>query len=261
MWLAPGLMTIETVLIFFPLVEVYYSSKSRQTTASAIAEWEKKRGDNKSLYSESMSQPSVSDAPSGKSRKSEMYSMQALERALENNPGELLEYAATREFTGENIIFLTRVRDFRAQWSHKLTNKVELDFAAQRRLFDMATSIFTENVCLQTAQFPINIESKIYADLDALFGRGITRSAMAVSQDDVTPFADRGGAPAKGPITTTTSYFSTALSTPDEFDQQVFDRAEQSVKYMVLTNTWARYMDLQRSTSRSSMSTRSGARS
>ena len=258
MWFAPGLMMAEFVLIFFPLLEVYTSSKDRQTTASAIAEWERKRQNIESLHSGSMTQPSVSDTPSSRSRKSDMYSMQALERALESNHGQLLEYAATREFTGENIIFLTRVRDFKEQWTHSSKDKSSLDLTAQRQLFDTAANIFTENVCLHTAQFPINIESKIYFDLDAMFGKGLSRPGTMMSSDDVTPFADRGGNPAKATTGTSLIYFEASLSTPEDFDDHVFDRAENSVKYMVLTNTWAKYIDQQRLSRRGSMSTREG---
>jgi hypothetical protein len=36
----------------------------------------------------------------------------------------------------------------------------------------------------------------------------------------------------------------TAADIPDNFDEHIFDEAETSVKYMVITNTWPKFVDL-----------------
>ncbi|KAI9823932.1 MAG: hypothetical protein M1832_002250 [Thelocarpon impressellum] len=273
MWFAPSLMTMEFVMVFFPLLEVYQSSKSRQTTMTAIEEWEKKRDEGDSMHSGSSTrQTCVSDTSSA--RRSEKYNMKALERTLELNHADLLEYAATREFTGENIIFLKRVREWRESWARAAHPKGVLSREAHRQLFDEAKDIFAANISLRTSEFPINIESRIYFDLDRMFGSAAPSSPSSV----VTPFADGPMAVATSddakhgfglaatsteainpphqapPPGATTPPFSASLAVPATFDERVFDRAERSVKYMVFTNTWVRYITMLDSGSRTSLS-------
>ena len=43
--------------------------------------------------------------------------MNALEKALQTNSTSLLLFAALKDFSGENISVLDRVRDWKADWS------------------------------------------------------------------------------------------------------------------------------------------------
>ena len=261
-------------MVFFPLLEVYQSSKSRQTTMTAIEEWEKNRHVLESVESNSTRLPS-SVVDSESNRRSERYNMQALERALEVNHSDLLEYAATREFTGENILFLTRIRDWKDAWARAASPLGVLSLEATRQLFDEACDIFASSISLQTAQFPINIESKIYFALHALLGSDPPSSPSSV----VTPFASSSlhgirktgtstpnvctvshepkqdyGFSSMGVAGTAPTPFCASLAVPHGFDGHVFDRAERSVKYMVFTNTWIRYMNALEDGSRTSLS-------
>ena len=46
---------------------------------------------------------------------SSILTMDALEHTLAKNPEPLQEFSALRDFSGENIAFLTRIREWRAQ--------------------------------------------------------------------------------------------------------------------------------------------------
>ncbi|KAI9844374.1 MAG: hypothetical protein M1838_002198 [Thelocarpon superellum] len=265
MWFAPGLMMMEFILIFFPLLEVYQSSKSHQTALTAISEWEKYQHGSDSASSTSARNISVAPSDSTpRSDRSDRYNMQALERALQTSPGELLEYAATREFTGENIIFLTRVRQWKDSWVQATSNGF-VGLEAQYQLLDEAREIFTTVVSMQTAPFPINIESRIYTDLEIVLGTSRSTSPalsnVVAPFDDVTPWEPRQlcnptPEPIMGHGIELTSSFSSIGVFPPGFNATLFDRAERSVKYMVLTNTWARFIDMQSTTGRSSLGSR-----
>src|SRR5437773_5063836 len=108
-------MMMESVSIFFPLVELYQSKKFRVTTEAAIDEWEKKRQDLGTAGSSART-VYTSHTSSTTRKRPDMYSMQALEKCLATDPTELLRFAAMKEFTGENIVFLTQVRDWKVGW-------------------------------------------------------------------------------------------------------------------------------------------------
>src|SRR2546423_1071132 len=109
-------MMMESVAIFFPLAEVYSAKRYRENAQAGIENWEKNRQDLDSADPASCAN-SMSHTSSMRKRKPDMYSMQALEKTLLTNPTELLRFAAMKEFTGENIVFLTQVRDWKAGWN------------------------------------------------------------------------------------------------------------------------------------------------
>ncbi|KAI9681456.1 MAG: hypothetical protein M1817_002740 [Caeruleum heppii] len=272
MWFAPGLMMMEFVTIFFPMLEIHQAKRAQRATLEAIESWEKKRHDIESLQSSSTRRLSTRRGSVGdieSQRRADMYNMQALEKALQSNSAEVLEFAATKEFTGENIVFLIRIRDFKEAYARACMTRGTVSLEDRRKLFLHGSDIFTRSICLQSSQFPVNIESKIYFDLEAMFGSKAPPSPGSV----VTPFADAWSSNSlhsnaasnsdnKGFISLGTDESPDAmplcdpLAVPDNFDGTVFDRAERSVKYMVFTNTWVRYVDSLRP-SRSSSTTRS----
>ena len=177
-----------------------------------------------------------------------MYTMQALENTLAGDSSALLHYAATKQFTGENIVFLTQVGDWKRSWTrHYPTPSPE----AKSSLFLAAAEMFTQSVSLQTSAFPVNIESRIYNDLEAIFGQSKSASSSAAA----TPFADDAfllptwTQPANNDVqmkdgskVSVSSVVETgAANVPVGFNEKVFDQAEKSVRYMVFTNTWPRY--------------------
>lgn len=243
---------MEFVTIFFPLFEVYRSSREQKATSAAIKEWETRSHDLDSL--QSILLRNASKQESERQSKSELYNMQGLERALELNAKELLEFAATRQFTGENIVFLTRVRAWKERWNRVTLAKTPMSSETKSKLYAAGKELFDRNISLHTSQFPVNLESKIYRNLEDIFGSSLTASPVSI----ITPFTDFWGATGKREFKAGFEDFTrvddddksgvfvetlTTLTTPYGFGGQVFDQAERSIKYMVFTNTWARYLD------------------
>lgn len=244
---------MEFVTIFFTLLEVYRSSRERRAISAAIADWERRTHGFDSIQSSLLQHPSKSESDSERSQinKADLCNMQALERALESNPRDLLEFAATKQFTGENIVFLTRVRAWKERWNRATSAKTLISFDSKFKLYEAGKDLFDRNISLHTAQFPINLESKIYRSLEAIFGSNLPCEARSI----ITPFTEfltaKRESKAAGfeDITLSVAVDNSKASTdkvlalPYGFDGDVFDLAERSIKYMVLTNTWARYLD------------------
>jgi hypothetical protein len=246
-------MMMESVSIFFPLMEVYQSKKFRASTQAAIDEWEKKRQGLTTADSSGRT-IATSHTSSTTRKKPDMYSMQALEKCLATDPTELLRWAAMKEFTGENIVFLTQVRDWKAGWI-RLAKKGNLTPEARTQLYNEGADIFAQTVSLQTSPFPVNLESKAYFDLEAMFGRR-TGTSSSNDSDIITPFAHAFTSDSQS-FTTVSQHQNKSNSQeyivpmsaweqqiPEGFDEHVFDAAEKSVRYMVFTNTWAKYVPL-----------------
>lgn len=240
---------MEFVTIFFPLLGVYKSSRERKATSAAIVEWERKGHDLESLPSVLLQNVSKDDTE--RQSKSDMCNMQALERALEIHAKELLEFAATKQFTGENIVFLTRVRAWKVRWNRAALAKTPMPLEAKNKLYESGKEIFDRNISLYTSQFPVNLESKIYRQLEGIFGSNVSLSPSSI----ITPFTELWAATGKREsragfedITraeddTKPGPFAETQATPYGFDGQVFDLAERSIKYMVFTNTWTRFLE------------------
>ncbi len=159
--------------------------------------------------------------------------MEALEKALATNPAPLLQFAATKDFTAENIIFLIAVRDWRFGCAIQKSGSTMFSHAAQ---------IYANSVSETLADFPINIEWSIKSRLDTIFGSAVSsESARSAHTNDAVPFSNLGML--MGPLKSPQSAFTQIKeSEPDCFDETVFDAAERSVKYLVLTNTWRKYI-------------------
>ncbi len=245
----PGLLVMEITTILFPLMDVYKSKRDREATAAAIADWEKSGHGCDSL--QSMKSKNGSTETADKPGKSALYTMTAMEKALDTNARDLLEFAATKQFTGENIVFLTRVRAWKDQWVRASSAKSPMSQESKSRLYEAAKEIFDRNISLHTSQFPVNLESKVYQDLETIFGSRVTSSLTSI----ITPFTDFWE---KSDAKNHKAGFEQIIrmherpkpdasddimDPPYGFDGHVFDNAERSIKYMVFTNTWGRYLE------------------
>lgn len=147
-------------------------------------------------------------------------------------------------------------------------------------LFHQAVDIYIDNVSEKLAEFPINIEGSIRSRLDAVFSpalaklqaTGMQANAAAVEPfGDVTPFPTNGSAgdfplsPLRSPSSqvfkhkmrnqTSQSTLGQRIScefskevdnelyaSVVDFDERIFDSAENSIKYLVMTNTWMKFV-------------------
>ena len=236
----PGLMTMQAVSIIIPLYDAY---KNKEVTRRAS-----------SIYSTS----------STKSR--DIYSMAALDVQIQKNIEPLLRWASQKEFTAENVVFLKAVRDFKKRWE-LAAKKSELSPLQLRERYEEAALIYFTLINPLTARFNINIEFRIFAELEEIF-RGLvyepyvddisTTSSSARTENIVTPWTDiiRPGQSTScerlvndierlypAPVTEIEMVAGRDHRIPQRFTIDIFDKAFDSVKYLVYTNTWVKFVD------------------
>jgi hypothetical protein len=313
---------MQAVTIFFPIYEHRLTLRLSSRTLSLLAtlsppsqeKWDQTTQANSQAHTDSgkdsnagtsthAAPQSTSEADSCRAN-AEMYTLASLEKALVQNPGPLLTFAATKDFTAESILFLIAVRNFRLSCQQSGVSK--------EQLYSQAQEIYYQSVSERTAEFPINIVGGIRGKLDAIFSSDSRNpsqrdfasggpearwdwDAEEEHRDKVSPFANVSAtdvplSPLKGgnwgidvveaqlsPISRSDSNRPTTSSTlkhsedgnvftgnvneisssqvdlhaktvedgitmgRDELEQ-VFDRAEKSIKYLVVTNTWRKFV-------------------
>lgn len=271
-------MAMEAVTIFIPCYELIVSRRQRDRTFRAIEAWSKRKQAGVADESDSGTWQSERSAASSSARstRSELYSRKALEKCLAEDTNQLLQFAASKEFSGENIIFLNYVRDWKAAWVRVNAMKPgydwEQDPESQRlHLYKVAVEIYASCINLKTAEFPINIESQIYSDLTSTFGD----AAKLINQGGVAGTPTFRNVPESYNMAPTKKRSSTVIvidedtralclddnlpegqsimhieprvpdhvSVPVTFTISAFDAAEKSIKGLVYTNTWPKFID------------------
>ncbi|KAG6359329.1 hypothetical protein INS49_012850 [Diaporthe citri] len=278
-WIAISIMFLEMFSIFLPCWQVWRHQSLRQDTIDMIAAWESKHNNHgegsstlgaTSVLGKSTSQKtwktisamekastteSVGTAYSGES----MLSMGALEYVLEHNPDPLRQFSALKDFSGENVAFLTAVAEWRSRY--RTVGKGE----AAREAYNKALHIYVDFISSKDAEFPINISFQVKTSLEAMFEKAarVLYGDRGLANSPATPFAPgtdwpRGEAAvarpshaSERPIIGSRSNSNTHVELramtdrvaywgeiPADFDATIFDKAETSIKYLVLTNTW-----------------------
>lgn len=258
---------LEIFTVFIPCWEVYRATSLRQETLDSIAQWESKNkvsgGSDKSLITASTvveslmtgkkSLGSIKSNDSGES----ILTMGALEYVLERNPTPLQEFSALRDFSGENIAFLTCVSEWRSSLPASVQNGVQDEVTQElvRERFNSALRIYAEFVSTKDAEFPINISSTELKKLESVFeapARILYGEKREV--DPATPFDFPGLAHKPSVISASSSDEMDGANAsiedrvqywgdiPAGFDAHVFDASEKHIKYLVLTNTWPKFV-------------------
>lgn len=245
----PTLVVCQQVLILIPLLDAGKNRATRPTSVSSSSDT-----DSLTSVSASISEKSPHSILSKELKPKA--SMQALEFSIEHNLDPLIEWTASREFTAENTIFLREVRNFKKKWSSLRT----VTTIQRRQMHTEASLIFFTLINPFTAETPINIEYKIFKKLQAQF-EGMEydpymppRSSsptdpMSPSEREnvVCPWENTLDRPASiessisGASVSSTS--STRSLVPSQFTDEVFDPAFESIKYLVFTNTWPKYVE------------------
>lgn len=153
--------------------------------------------------------------------------MAALERVLEENPTPLQEFSALSDFSGENIAFLTRL----AEW------KAKYDVEDTRRSFNEALVIYANFVSPRDAPFPLNLPSHDLKDLESMFEVPTRQINGEARVDAATPFTMEQDHTLREALDS--EYLG---DIPPEFSANTFDNAQSHVKYLVLTNTWPKFV-------------------
>ena len=121
--IAISIMLLEIFTIFLPCWEVVKAQSLRQETIDSIARWEarnKAGGAGTSVDTgstlASWKKGRSKRAASVQTSNSSILTMDALEHTLTKNPEPLQHFSALKDFSGENIAFLTRIAKWRGQF-------------------------------------------------------------------------------------------------------------------------------------------------
>lgn len=287
-----------------PCWQIIKNHRLQTKTLDIIAEWETKNNGSSigadTIESNSRASKKPSTTGSAVSRRGEMYTMASLESAVRTNPHRLLMFAATKDFSGENISFLMKVLDWKRCWSPSTpTNSGYVrkprayefyDKDLQRHQFKGALDIYASCVSPKYSSYPINLSYVHLKELETIFEGAslMTHAHIGLGLDTATPFDRLWHAPThddvehcpskdassivstrptygtsnstdnildpsdtNGPHKILQAYELTTISdrlpefipVPCGFGPEVFDRAEESIKYMVLTNTWPKFVN------------------
>jgi hypothetical protein len=262
-------MFIEIFTVFLPCWEVMRHQSLRQETLESIARWELKvkstGSEEKSLHSDMtmvasmMSGWKSNSSSSTLSSRDSILTMGALEHVLERNPAPLQEFSALREFSGENIVFLTSVAEWRSRLPQSIKDGSALQEKSKRDIvrehFNLALHIYAEFISVRHAEFPVNISHQELRKLEDVFEKPtrLVYGEERESCDPTSPFdkytfdlpspssSDSGKTLQEkaGSIKDRVQYWG---DIPVDFDASIFDAAEASIKYLVLTNTWPKFI-------------------
>ncbi|PSN74900.1 hypothetical protein BS50DRAFT_540537 [Corynespora cassiicola Philippines] len=246
-WFIPTLLVCQQVLIIIPLRDAFKISTRRPSASSIISN----ATETSTLSSTSSNSQNSTRLFLSKELKPKA-SMQALEFSIEHSIEPLIAWAASREFTAENTIFIREVRNFKKKWSELET----VTTSQRRQMFNEASLIYFTLVNPFTAETPINIDYKIYKALQNVFAnmeydpyrpqspQTAPQSPSEIRENVVCPWEETLSRPASIDSNLSASTTSSVRSiVPSEFTEDIFDAAYESIKYLVFTNTWPRYVD------------------
>lgn len=274
MWIAVSISFLEIFTVFVPIWEVRKARNLSQETLESIARWESRQRfggagakDAKSMHSEisgttwASRMSRAASSLGGSSTGGSILTMDALEHTLEKNPEPLQEFSALKDFSGENVAFLMRVRDWKL--AHNISTVKNLGSGSSssgsddekspasptrvtsREMFEGALHIYLDFVSATCAEFQINLSSPDFRKLEAVFedAARLVINEESSKYDPATPFADSPRSAADNAA----AVIRYAGAIPDGFDENVFADAESSIKYLILTNTWPKYIRQRRS--------------
>ncbi|KAK4160174.1 hypothetical protein QBC43DRAFT_373245 [Cladorrhinum sp. PSN259] len=233
----------------------------------------------------------------------------ALELVLAKNPEPLRQFSARRDFSGENIAFLTAVSDWKSSLPASFTGYTRhgsvphtlshasspiiihtTDPETLRQIYTRALRIYTEFISNRDAEFPINIGFEVRRALEGIFERAARKllGDLFDASQSPTPFDIAAAASSvlhhsrnksrtdsrsseRGIISTSCTEIELSSSAspssddtttgagagariyngdiPPSFDATVFEKAYEDIRYLVLTNTWPKYVREWRSSS------------
>lgn len=259
-----SIMMFEIFTVFVPAVQVIRLWMLNKWAADANAKWETESQTSTlrssttvewKLSALSMAEKGkpmdFSDAEMG----DRVITMKALEHVLTENPGPLLEFSALNDFSGENIAFLTRTSRWKASWpAEKPSEEQNIE------VYNAALEIYTDFISPVDAEFPLNLPSSDLKRLEGMFEKPARILRGAARVNPATPFdfdgplhRSRSGSESDN----TASYAQYTGDIPAEFDEAVFDSVQSHIKYLVLTNTWPKFVSDMQSRRKSGETSRS----
>lgn len=259
---------LEIFTILLPVIQTMRHQALRQETLDSIARWEARNKGASSKDSVTDSWRSLAGVAPPKSASSSMYSSNsdsvlvigALEYVLEKNPEPLRQFSALKDFSGENIAFLMAVAEWKClppDEQQAVAEGVGISDDARREKFTRALRIYHDFISPRWAEFPINISAAERRPLEVVFDDA---ARLLFGTDTLPdPIAPFGGPDGSATELTARQSFGEKSSRsrqtetfidrivfwgdiPDAFNMSIFDEVEHSIKHLVLTNTWPKFV-------------------
>lgn len=263
-WIHLSIMMFEIFTVFVPAVQVIRLWMLNKWAADANAKWET-QSQTSTLRSSTTVEwklSALSMAEKGKSMDftdsevgDRVITMKALEHVLAESPGPLLEFSALNDFSGENIAFLTRTDRWKSTWpAEKPTEEQNIE------VYNTALEIYTDFISPLDAEFPLNLPSANLKKLEAIFEKPARILRGAARVNPATPFdfdgpMHRGRSGSETDDTSAYAQYTGDISA--EFNVTVFDTVQNHIKYLVLTNTWPKFVSEMQSRRKSEETNRS----
>ncbi|KAI5455910.1 hypothetical protein BGZ63DRAFT_518698 [Mariannaea sp. PMI_226] len=279
-WIALSIMMLEIFTIFLPCWEVFRYQSLHLEALESIAQWQLKRSAGKASRSITTESTSATGSfltawSKGGSTKSDstasssgvsILTMEALEYVLERNPGPLQQFSALRDFSGENIAFLRAVAEWKSSLPPAVRDPMKIKDNEVQELvherFNSALRIYIDFISSRDAKFQINLSSQDLKRLESVFESsarilyGEKREVDPATPFDSFPMTTKPKSSSAschgsetgimtGSINETEAIGNKALywgDIPDGFDATIFYDAEASIKYLVFTNTWPKFV-------------------
>lgn len=272
--IALSIWLMEIFTVFLPCWEVLCHQALRQETLNTIAQWENNKTLGKAIRSFKSKSTIIESIKTGwrstnssvkTSSVESILTLSALEYVLARNPEPLRQFSALRDFSGENIAFLTSVAEWKSSFPGSVRNRSgDVSEETRRELvrerFNRALRIYTEYISATHAEFPINISHTMSKKLASVFSEP-ARSMYGEKQaiNPATPFNcpewnKPGSADSSSEALRSVSENDSCSGDgvqywgdiPDSFDQTVFDDTENTIKHLVLINTWPKFVRARR---------------
>ncbi|KAL9124027.1 MAG: hypothetical protein Q9217_006600 [Psora testacea] len=279
MWFVPGLITMELTTLIFPIVQIQRHKQAVRETTQALADFDAKHlnlNDTSTIASGSMATRSTGS-------KGKMYSMESLDECLQSNYDGLQVYASCIELNGENIIFLVKVLKFKQLWLRTFSSSSDFlrarmtMFRAALSIFVSLVHSETANYPINIESPVYSKLESIFGQATALVACVRRGSTVSTPMSQVTPWDEPTEPTELSKVQCHETFHMRAMmSTPPtrssvdnesrehimspddpanpydplagymipvDFDSHIFDAAFKSIKYMVWTETWQRYMN------------------
>ncbi|KAI0010171.1 hypothetical protein F4779DRAFT_579036 [Xylariaceae sp. FL0662B] len=253
-WIHLSVTMFEVFTVFVPCWQVLRHRSLRKKAVDSNAKWETvseatlKSSSSEGWKSCSFVEKGYTIELLDQELGDRLYTMSALDHVLNENPGPLQEFSAERDFSGENIAFLTRTATWKSSWP-EFPNEDQI-----RDAFTHALAIYTDFISPRDAEFPLNLSSQDLKRLEAIFEKPARIICGEARVNPATPFDApprahrRGSGEAAAPshdwieLGEVASRIQYVGEIPEEFDSAVFDSAQAHIKYLVLTNTWSKFI-------------------
>ncbi|OQV08691.1 hypothetical protein CLAIMM_12919 [Cladophialophora immunda] len=203
LWFAISIFVMQLMTVHFPCVEIWRQRSLQAQIRASIQAWDHGNNFSGSFQSQdtkisaicrqsfmsSIDETTPEDtaipepcAPvSPDMRRGGLFTDLALQHTLRLNPAPLQKFAALQDFSGENISFLVHVAEWQKPWlaarfrnqAHAFilpSERVKQERKLRYRQFWQAVHIYMSFVNMESAEFPINLSSKVRKGLDAVFG-------------------------------------------------------------------------------------------